>query len=191
MRASAAQGRARLPCVRPSADVPTRLEAPRTARDPVDPPFALDPGGWTLYAGFAGATRPAVLDPVLDFLPARTAPLGLLRRSTVDGIDFRYTEGGHVNGEDLEPTLRLWFSGARLAYPYGAPCYRVMSDAGQLRVTSTIGTLRRELGWAPAHTDFRSGLAQTIDWYSAHRDWWQPRKAEVEARYARTEEVLG
>ena len=60
-----------------------------------------------------------------------------------------------------------------------------------LRYAIDSSTLRRELGWAPAHTDFRSGLAQTIDWYSAHRDWWQPRKAEVEARYARTEEVLG
>jgi dTDP-glucose 4,6-dehydratase len=33
----------------------------------------------------------------------------------------------------------------------------------------------RELGWAPAH-DFDQGLAETIDWYRGHQDWWRPLK---------------
>lgn len=45
--------------------------------------------------------------------------------------------------------------------------------------------LRTELGWQPTFTDFRSGLADTIDWYSTHREWWQAQKDEVEERYAR------
>ena len=30
-----------------------------------------------------------------------------------------------------------------------------------------------ELRWKPLH-DFRVGLEQTIDWYLAHEEWWQP-----------------
>ena len=44
--------------------------------------------------------------------------------------------------------------------------------------------LRRELGWAPAHTDFAEGLAQTIEWYAANEAWWRPAKEATEAKYA-------
>jgi len=37
-----------------------------------------------------------------------------------------------------------------------------------------------ELGWT-APCDFESGIALTIDWYLAHRDWWQALRA---ARYS-------
>ena len=43
--------------------------------------------------------------------------------------------------------------------------------------------LRTELGWTPTHTDFESGLKQTIDWYTDNRSWWEPAKAATEARY--------
>jgi dTDP-glucose 4,6-dehydratase len=36
------------------------------------------------------------------------------------------------------------------------------------------------LDWTASH-DFETGLARTIDWYLAHRDWWHPLRA---ARYA-------
>jgi dTDP-glucose 4,6-dehydratase len=36
------------------------------------------------------------------------------------------------------------------------------------------------LGWTAPH-DFEAGLARTIDWYLAHRDWWQAVRAR---RYA-------
>ena len=35
---------------------------------------------------------------------------------------------------------------------------------------------RRELGWAPRES-FESGLAATIRWYLANRDWWEPIRA--------------
>ena len=44
--------------------------------------------------------------------------------------------------------------------------------------------LRRELGWAPAHTDFAEGLAQTIAWYRNNEAWWRPAKEATEAKYA-------
>ena len=35
--------------------------------------------------------------------------------------------------------------------------------------------IRTELGYAP-HRDFDSALAETIDWYRTHREWWEPLK---------------
>jgi dTDP-glucose 4,6-dehydratase len=33
--------------------------------------------------------------------------------------------------------------------------------------------LRTELGWSPA-VDFAAGVAGTVAWYTAHREWWEP-----------------
>jgi len=44
--------------------------------------------------------------------------------------------------------------------------------------------LREETGWAPRFTDFRDGLADTIDWYQKNEAWWRPQKAATEAKYA-------
>jgi dTDP-glucose 4,6-dehydratase len=33
--------------------------------------------------------------------------------------------------------------------------------------------LRRELGWAP-QVEFDRGMRATVEWYAAHRDWWEP-----------------
>jgi dTDP-glucose 4,6-dehydratase len=38
--------------------------------------------------------------------------------------------------------------------------------------------LRTELGWAPT-VDFDAGLAATIDWYAARRDWWEPLRERL------------
>jgi dTDP-glucose 4,6-dehydratase len=46
------------------------------------------------------------------------------------------------------------------------------------------GKLRTELGWAPRFQDFETGLADTIQWYIAHEDWWRPAKQATEAAYA-------
>lgn len=35
--------------------------------------------------------------------------------------------------------------------------------------------IRDELGWEPAH-GWRDGLAETVAWYTANRDWWEPLK---------------
>ncbi|PSB28263.1 dTDP-glucose 4,6-dehydratase [Stenomitos frigidus] len=43
--------------------------------------------------------------------------------------------------------------------------------------------LKTELGWAPAQT-VETGLRQTVEWYLANRDWWQPLlSAEYQAYY--------
>ncbi len=51
------------------------------------------------------------------------------------------------------------------------------------RYTIDSTKLRTELGWTPKHTDFESGLAQTIEWYTRNRAWWEPAKAATEERY--------
>ena len=52
------------------------------------------------------------------------------------------------------------------------------------RYTMDATKLRRELGWAPQHTDLRSGLEQTIAWYTGNRWWWENDKAGIERGYA-------
>jgi dTDP-glucose 4,6-dehydratase len=43
--------------------------------------------------------------------------------------------------------------------------------------------LRTQLGWKPKYTDFRSGLEQTIQWYTDNRAWWEPAKEVTEKKY--------
>ncbi len=44
-----------------------------------------------------------------------------------------------------------------------------------LRYSVDITKIRTELGYAP-RVRFEDGLAATVRWYQAHRDWWQPLK---------------
>ena len=61
----------------------------------------------------------------------------------------------------------------------------VVDRAGHdLRYAIDASKLRDELGWRPRFTDFRDGLAATIDWYRGNEAWWRPLKERVEAAYA-------
>ena len=44
--------------------------------------------------------------------------------------------------------------------------------------------LRTELGWRPMHTDFATGLRDTIAWYRENEGWWRSAKDATEAKYA-------
>lgn len=44
--------------------------------------------------------------------------------------------------------------------------------------------LRTELGWKPIHTDFISGLKDTIEWYKNNPSWWHEQKEATEKKYA-------
>ena len=38
--------------------------------------------------------------------------------------------------------------------------------------------LRTELGWAPS-VDWEQGLVDTVAWYAANRNWWEPLRARA------------
>ncbi len=61
---------------------------------------------------------------------------------------------------------------------------RLVADRpGHDRRYSIDSTKLHDLGWAPQHS-FESGLAETVEWYRARRDWWEPIKSgEFEAYY--------
>jgi dTDP-glucose 4,6-dehydratase len=52
-----------------------------------------------------------------------------------------------------------------------------------LRYAIDSSKLRSELGWQPKYTDFKDGLAQTIEWYKNNEAWWKPQKQATEAKY--------
>lgn len=54
-----------------------------------------------------------------------------------------------------------------------------------LRYAIDATKLKEELGWTPQFTNFKDGLADTIEWYRNNPEWWQAEKAKVEASYAK------
>ena len=50
---------------------------------------------------------------------------------------------------------------------------------------STRTKLRTELGWRPTHGDVEGGLADTVEWYRDHEQWWRSAKIATEQIYAR------
>ncbi len=93
------------------------------------------------------------LDPVRDRLAYRSAPLGLLRRATLERLGLRHDEGKPV-GVDLELSTHLWFSGGRIAYDRRGPAYLIGED-GSDRITFAARPLERDLLWLPDLLDAR------------------------------------
>jgi dTDP-glucose 4,6-dehydratase len=44
-------------------------------------------------------------------------------------------------------------------------------------------TKLRELGWTPEHSFDATGLEETVEWYRANREWWEPIKSGEYRRY--------
>lgn len=76
--------------------------------------------------------RRALVDPLADRLAYRTSTMGLIARRLAGAAAA--TEG-LVTGEDIAPSLRLWFSGARIAWAGNAPAY-IVHDDGDERATA-------------------------------------------------------
>jgi len=93
------------------------------------------------------------LDPVRDRLAYRSAPLGLLRRETLERLGLRHAEGQPV-GEDLELSTRLWFEGERIAFDRSGPAYLIGED-GADRITFAPRPLAQDLLWLPGMLEAR------------------------------------
>ena len=46
------------------------------------------------------------------------------------------------------------------------------------------------IGWQPKYTDFREGLAATVDWYQANEQWWREARVASEKKYRQTEKEI-
>jgi dTDP-glucose 4,6-dehydratase len=88
-------------------------------------------------------------------------------------------DGERTNKQVVETILEL-MGQPRAAYDH------VTDRAGHdLRYAIDSTKIKMELGWRPIFSDFEAGLAATIAWYQANEGWWRPRKAGIEAEYAR------
>lgn len=104
------------------------------------------------------------------------AVLAILERGRI-GETYNIGAGGkHVTNKDVIETICELMAGT----------YEHVADrpGHDQRYTMDATKIRRELGWAPQHTDLRSGLEQTIAWYTDNRWWWEAGKAGIEQKYA-------
>ncbi len=107
-----------------------------------------------------------------------SAVLRILEQGRIGETYLIGADGEHNNLDVVRMILRLM----------GRPedeLDHVADRAGHdLRYAIESGKLRTELGWQPRFQDFEAGLADTIDWYRRHEDWWRPHKEQTEAVYA-------
>jgi dTDP-glucose 4,6-dehydratase len=96
------------------------------------------------------------------------------------GIDLVLREGkpgeiyniGGQERENMDVVRRI------LDLTGGSPdLVRMVDDRpGHDRRYSIDATKLHGLGWTPQHS-FESGLAETVEWYRTHREWWEPIKS--------------
>jgi dTDP-glucose 4,6-dehydratase len=89
-----------------------------------------------------------------------------------------YNVGGGNERTNLEITERILELTGR-----DATLIRHVTDRpGHDRRYALATDKLRDLGWAPA-VEFPHGLADTVDWYRANRDWWEPIKSGAYRAY--------
>ena len=99
-------------------------------------------GGTPIRSPRPRLLRTGPLHPVRDRVAYRTAPLGILRLSTVRRLGMKFAEGLR-SGEDMEFSLRMWFSGGRIEMGQRGGTYVVGEDAVE-RVTGQMLPLAEE-----------------------------------------------
>lgn len=100
-------------------------------------------------------------------------------------IGETYNIGGHNECSNLQVVESIChlLEQAAPTKPLGVNQYRdliqfVTDRPGHdRRYAIDASKIGRELGWQPQQT-FQTGLAKTVDWFLANRDWWQTLLAE-------------
>ncbi|HEX3805779.1 MAG TPA: dTDP-glucose 4,6-dehydratase [Gaiellaceae bacterium] len=65
---------------------------------------------------------------------------------------------------------------------------RLVDDRpGHDRRYAVDSTKLRGLGWTPTHSFDAGGLEETVEWYRANREWWEPIKSGDYRRYYETQ----
>jgi len=107
-----------------------------------------------------------------------SALLRILERGRIGETYLVGADGERNNLEVVRTLLRIM---GRPEDDYDLVADRAGHDQ---RYAIESGKLRLELGWQPRYADLEAGLAETVAWYTDHRDWWGPQKAATEAAYA-------
>jgi dTDP-glucose 4,6-dehydratase len=102
------------------------------------------------------------------------------------GIELVLREGGpgeiyNVSGQERE---NMDVVRAILDLTGGNPdlVHHVEDRPGHDRRYALDSTKLRSLGWTPTHS-FDAGLAETVDWYRVHPEWWEPIKSGAYRTY--------
>lgn len=108
------------------------------------------------------------LDPLRDRLSYRTSTMGLL---SADLRDYARPVEGLETGEDIAPSIRLWFGARRIVAARAADAYLVGNDAVD-RVTESARTFATELAfvsrfveeeiWARLPAEGRAAVARKL-----------------------------
>ncbi|QFU01734.1 dTDP-glucose 4,6-dehydratase 2 [Halomonas sp. THAF5a] len=134
---------------------------------------------------------------VRDWLHVEDHARALIKVATEGRVGETYNIGGHNEKTNLEVVesicdllQRRVTTSEAVSANVGAPFAARKADGKVLnhyrelitlvkdrpghdrRYAIDASKIARELGWMPAET-FESGLAKTVDWYLANREWWQ------------------
>jgi dTDP-glucose 4,6-dehydratase len=118
---------------------------------------------------------------VRDWIHTDDRSSALLRILERGRIGETYLVGADGERNNLEVVRTLLKIMGRPEDDYDLVADRAGHDQ---RYAIESGKLRLELGWQPRYADLEAGLAETVVWYTDHRDWWGPQKAATEAAYA-------
>jgi dTDP-glucose 4,6-dehydratase len=112
---------------------------------------------------------------VRDWLFVEDACRAIDRILSTGRIGEAYNVGGESERKNIEVAREVLKTLGR-----GEEWLHYVTDrpGHDLRYALSNEKIRREIGWRPT-VDFSAGLAQTVQWYQEHPEWWEPLKKKL------------